>query len=71
MPPVYTPKDHSGDEIRCKWYPEEIQQICDVYEVERVFKRRTELDGTLELFVKWRDYFAKYNSWRREQDLST
>ena len=70
--PVSTLKDDSGEEFRGKWYPEEIQQIRDNdYEIERVLKRRTAADGTRELFVKWRDYPAKYNSWIREQDLST
>ena len=66
--PVYTLKDDSGEELRCKWYPDEIQQIRDDY--ERVLKRRTATDGARELFVKWRDYPAKYNSWISEQDLS-
>ena len=69
--PVYTLKDDSGEELRGKWYHEEIQQIRDNdYEVERVLKRRTAADGTRKLFVKWRDYPAKYNSWISEQDLS-
>ena len=70
--PVYTLKEDSGEELRGKWYPEEIQQIRDNdYKVERVLKRRTAANGTRELFVKWRDYPAKYNSWISEQDLST
>ena len=69
--PVYTLKDNRGEELRGKWYPEEIQQIRDNdYEVERVLKRRTAANGTRELFVKWRDYPAKYNSWISEQDLN-
>ena len=69
--PVYTLKDDGGEELRGKWYPEEIQQIRDnKYEVERVLKRQTATDGTRELFVKWRDYPAKYNSWIKEQDLN-
>ena len=68
---VYTLTDDSGEELRGNWYPEEIQQIRDNdSEVERVLKRRTAADGTRELFVKWRDYPAKYNSLIREQDLS-
>ena len=68
---MYTLKDDSGEEHRGKWYPEEIQQIRDNdYDVERVLKRRTAADGTLELFVKLRYYHAKYNSWISEQDLS-
>ena len=61
--PVYTLKDDSGEELLGKWYQEEIQQIRDNdYEVERVLKRRTAADGTRKLFVKSRDYPAKYNS---------
>ena len=68
---VYTLKDDNGEEIRGKWYLEEIQHIRDnEYEVERVLKRRTAADGTKELFVKWRDYPSKFNSWIKEQDLS-
>ena len=68
---MYTLKDDSGEKLRDNWYPEEIQQIRENDdEVERVLKRRTAADGTRELFVKWRDYPAKYNSWIGEQDLS-
>ena len=36
--PVYTLKDDGGEELRGKWYPEEIQQIGDnEYDVERLF----------------------------------
>ena len=69
--PVYTLKDDGGEELRGKWYPEEIQQIRDnEYEVERILKRRKAADSTRELFVKCRDYPAKYNSWIKEQDLT-
>ena len=68
---VVTLKDEGGEELRGKWYPEEIQQIRDNdYEVERVLKRRTAADGSRELFVKWRDYPSKYNSWIKDQDLT-
>ena len=49
----------------------EIQHIRDnEYEVKPVRKQLTAVDGTKELFVKWRDYPAKSNSWITEQDLS-
>jgi transposase InsO family protein len=68
--PVVTLKDESGEVLRGKWYPEEIQQVRDNdFEVEKVLKRRTGADGTRELFVKWRDYPSNFNSWIREQDL--
>ena len=70
--PVYTLTYESGEDLRGKWYSEEIQHIPDNdYEVERVLKRRTAADGTKELFVKWKDYLAKYNSWIKEQHVST
>ena len=60
---MYKLKDESGEELRGRWYPEEIQQIRDNdYEVERVLKPRTAADRTRESFVKWGDYPAKYNS---------
>ena len=68
---VVTLKDEGGEELRGRWYPEEIQQIRDNdYEVERVLKRLAAADGSRELFVKWRDYPSKYNSWIKDQDLT-
>ena len=69
--PVYTLNDDGGEELSGKWYPEQIQQIRDnEYEVERLLTRLTATDGARELFVKWRDYPAKYNSWIKEKDLT-
>lgn len=69
--PVVTLKDEGGEELRGRWYPEEIQQVRDNdFEVEKVLKRRTAADGTKELFVKWKDYPSKYNSWIKEQDIT-
>jgi hypothetical protein len=68
---VVTLKDESGEVLRGKWYPEEIQRVHDNdFEVERVLKRRTAADGSRELFVKWQDYPSKFNSWIKEQDLT-
>ena len=69
--PVYKLKDDSGEDVRGKWYPEELQAISENdYDIEKVLKRRTLPDGTRELFVKWLDYPSKYNSWIRDEDIS-
>ena len=51
--PVYTLKDDTGEELRGKWYPEEIQQISgNDYKIKRVLKQRTAADDTRKLFDK-------------------
>src|SRR6059036_753294 len=65
-PPTYIPKDLLGEEIKGKFYEQEIQPIThrtdDIYVVERVIKTRRRGKRT-EYFVKWRNYPDKFNSW--------
>ena len=69
--PVYSLKDEAGEALQGKWYPEELQHIVDNdYEIEKVLKKRRAADGTQELFVKWKHYSDKFNSWIPEQNLS-
>ena len=65
-PPTYILKDLLGEEIKGKFYEQEIQPIThktdDIYVVERVIKTRRRGKRT-EFFVKWRNYPDKFNSW--------
>jgi hypothetical protein len=65
-PPTYILKDLSGEEIKGKFYEQEIQAITqkpdETYIVERVLKTRRR-GGKTEYFVKWRNYPEKFNSW--------
>ena len=65
-PPTYILKDLTGEEIKGKFYEQEIQPVkhsaSDAYIVERVIKTRRRGKRT-EYFVKWRNYPDKFNSW--------
>src|SRR6267154_553973 len=65
-PPTYILKDLAGEEIKGKFYEQEIQPILqktdDTFIVERVLKTRRRGRRT-EYFVKWRNYPDKFNSW--------
>ena len=66
MPPTYRLKDLSGEEIKGRFYEQEIQKVTkfvdDEYIVEKVLKTRRR-NGLLEHFVRWRGYADKFNSW--------
>lgn len=63
-PPTYILKDLAGEEIKGKFYEQEIQPVThsDTFIVERVLKTRRRGRHT-EYFVKWRNYPDKFNSW--------
>jgi hypothetical protein len=65
-PATYGLKDLLGEEIKGKFYEQELQKVSkeadDVYIVEKVLKTRRR-KGKLEHFVKWQGYADKFNSW--------
>lgn len=65
-PVTYGLKDLLGEEIKGKFYEQELQKVekeaDDVYVVEKVIKTRRR-GGKLEHFVKWKGYADKFNSW--------
>ena len=65
-PPTYILKDLLGEEIKGKFYEQEIQPVThkadDTYVIERVIKTRRR-GKRIEYFVKWRNYPDKFNSW--------
>ena len=65
-PPTYILQDLSGEEIKGKFYEQEIQPVTyktdERFIVERVLKTRRRGKRT-EYFVKWRNYPDKFNSW--------
>jgi len=58
--------DLSGEEIKGRFYEEELQKVVktgeDEYIIDRVLKTRKR-NGQVEHFVKWRGYADKFNSW--------
>jgi hypothetical protein len=65
-PVTYGLKDLLGEEIKGKFYEQEIQKVTqdanDVYLVEKVLKTRRR-NGKVEHLVKWQGYADKFNSW--------
>jgi transposase InsO family protein len=67
-PVTYGLKDLAGEDIKGKFYEQEIQKVVktdDVYEIEKILKTRKR-GGKVEYFVKWKDYPEKFNSWVAE-----
>ena len=66
---VYKLVDYNYEDVKGSWYPEELQEISDnQYRIDKVLRRRTQPDGTKELFVRWEGWPEKYNSWIKETD---
>ena len=65
-PVTYGLRDLSGEEIKGRFYEQELQKVIktpdEEYIVEKVLKSRKR-NGQVEHFVKWRGYVDKFNSW--------
>ena len=64
-PVTYGLKDLAGEEIKGKFYQQELQKVIktdEEYIVEKVLKTRKR-NGQVEHFVKWQGYADKFNSW--------
>ena len=67
---VYKLTDKGGEEMKGSWYPEEVQEISkNRYLIEKVLRKRKAADGTKEVFVKWKGWPTKFNTWIPESDL--
>jgi hypothetical protein len=65
QPVTYGIKDLAGEDIKGKFYEEELQTVTESdrsYIVEKILKTRKR-GGIIEYFVKWRSYPDKFNSW--------
>ena len=63
-PPVYKLKDFDDEELKGTFYEKELQKIIkrdDVYEVEKILKKRGRGDN-VQYLVKWLGYPNKFNS---------
>ena len=66
---IYKLVDFNDEDVKGSWYPEELQEILDnQYRIEKVLQRRTLPNGTKEIFVRWKGWPEKYNSWITETD---
>lgn len=66
---VYKIADYNGEPVTGSFYSEELQPITrNQYRIEKVLRKRTLADGTVEKFVRWEGWPEKFNSWIRESD---
>ena len=70
-PPVYTLEEYDGTPIIGTFYEQELQKVedKDLFRIEKILKRRGTNRKNKEVFVKWRGYPSKYNSWIKESEL--
>ena len=68
--PMYQLKDYNNDIIDGYFYEPELQiAYLDndvIYKIDKIFKKRTRNKKT-ELFIKWKGWPKKFNSWILEQ----
>ena len=68
----YKVMELDGSPIEGTFYADELQRIQPpmVYDIERIVRRRkNKQTGIKELFVKWKGYGDKYNSWIPETNV--
>ena len=70
-PRTYTIVDQAGEEVRGRFYPQELLAAADpeFHDVEKIVKTRKK-GKSLQYLVKWAGYSDKYNSWVDEKNIS-
>ena len=67
---VYKLKDYANEDISGTWYDKELQPIKKkLYLDEKVFCKRKAASGDQELFIKWKGWPNKFNSWIKDTDI--
>ena len=65
VPWTYVINDLSGEEITGSFYEKELQKTSqEKFRIEKVFKRKGD-----KLYVKWKGYDTRFNSWINKKDL--
>lgn len=71
-PQVFRLEDNEGEILEGSWYRPELQPVEKnsetIYRINEVLKRRTRR-GVKEIFVSWKGFSKKYNSWILVSDL--
>lgn len=72
VPTVYRLKDSAGEEITGTWYENELQSVniegSTEFRIDKIIKTQGK-GPTRKLYVKWKGYPEKFNSWILEKDL--
>ena len=71
---VYKVKDETDEAISGVYYPQEIQLIKNredhLFRIEKILKHKISKSGKKELFVKWKGWPEKFNSWITEDQIT-
>ena len=72
--PVFKLADVQGEKVDGQYYPEEVQRVPDrlqdLFEVERILRRRVGEDGHTETLVKFKGWPEKFNRWLTDEELA-
>ena len=72
--PVFKLADTHGEQVKGQYYPEEVQRVPEpaqnIFEVERILRRRTDDDGHTETLVKFKVWPDKFNRWLTAEELT-
>ena len=68
--PLYILEEYDGsEEIKGGFYAHELTPVnTDVFRVEKVLRKKN-VRGKKKLYVKWKGFSDKYNSWIDEEDI--
>ena len=64
-PPTYSLRDYSEEEVKGKFYSQELQRVKRdpaLFDIEKVVRTRTR-KGKKEYLVRWMGYGPKHDSW--------
>ena len=63
--PQFLLEELDGSPIKGRYYARELQKVTkpELFNIEKILKRRTTSSGQRQLYVKWKGYAVKYNSW--------
>jgi hypothetical protein len=71
-PPVYKVTDWNGEPVSGVFYGSELVKVYEgpdqIHEIEKIIKRRVR-NSIKEMYVSWKGYPKKFNSWICESDL--
>lgn len=69
--PLYYLETYNGKEkIKGGFYDFELTRVGDeIFQIEKVIKKRKNKNGEIELFVKWRDFDDSYNEWIKQSNI--
>lgn len=71
LPHTYELKDAAEETIKGKFYAPELQKVAkkDIFEIEKVLKKRKLKNGKIQYLVRWAGYPPKFDSFVDEKNL--